>query len=406
MPDEVVIGLQWGDEGKGKLVDEHAASAAAVVRFQGGANAGHTLRSAGNTQVVHQVPSGALRPDTVCILAAGCAVEPAGLREEVTALGLTPQRLVVSPRAQVVLPWHLALDAAEEQLRGPRAIGTTRRGIGPAYAAKAGRWGLTVGEFVDPEARAAALARVRPWTIRWLAALGLGEAAWPAAAALAAWLRPFVADDLAAIQRARRAGMVLFEGQLGIMRDPDRGAYPFVTGASLLPPAALLGPAARVLGVAKPYITVVGEGTFPTEARPEEASMLRAQGGEYGATTGRPRRVGWLDLPALRYAVSASGATHLAVQMKVAGLAGLERIPVCVRYAGWDEAAGYPQPHMLPTVRPVYEEWPAPVGPEGSLAFAQRMASGCGLPLAYVGTGPERGAFLTPESAETLAFAP
>ncbi len=389
--DEVVIGLQWGDEGKGKVVDERAAGSAAVVRFQGGANAGHTIVAGGVRHVLHQVPSGALQDGVACIIGAGCVVEPAALRAEVEALGLTPERLTVSPRAQVLLPWYRALDAAEEALRAGQPIGTTQRGIGPAYAARAGRWGLTVGPFVDEDARAERLAGVRPWMERWLTALGLDAPAWDEAAELARWLQPFVADDLAAIARARARGPVLFEGQLGLMRDPDRGAYPFATGASVLPPAALLPPGTRVLGVAKPYVTMIGGGPLPTEAPPEEAALLREAGGEYGATTGRARRVGWLDLPALRYAARAAGATDLCLQMKTGGLVALGRVPVCVRYAGWDEAAGYPLPHQMARVEPVYEDWPAPLSSAGALELARRIAAAVGLPLAYLGTGPGRG---------------
>jgi adenylosuccinate synthase len=396
--DEVVLGLQWGDEGKGKFVDERASRHAAVVRFQGGANAGHTVVVHGRTQVLHQVPTGALHSGVCCVIAAGCAVDPQTLRREVESLGLEPGRLVVSPRAQVVAPWHTDIDGAEEALRGAGAVGTTRRGIGPTYAAKAGRWGLTVGAFVDPSARAATLDAARPWLTRWLTALGLpaARAHWPEAAALAAWLQPFVADDLEALRQARRRGSILFEGQLGLLRDPDRGAYPFVTGASLLPPAALLPHGARIFGVAKPYVTMVGAGPFPTEVFGEAATALRTAGGEFGATTGRPRRVGWLDLPALRYAARATGATDLAVQVKREALAALDAVPVCTEYAGWDEASGYPLPHQLAAVRPVYTAWPVPRDDAGAVAFAERMAAAVGLPLTYVGTDAARGAHVEP----------
>jgi adenylosuccinate synthase len=384
-----VLGLQWGDEGKGKVVDERAAGKAAVMRYQGGANAGHTLVVDGRRLALHQLPAGALRPDVRCIIGAGCAVDPLRLREEVdslTAAGwpLSPRRLCVSARAQVVLPWMPRVDAAEEALRGDRPIGTTGRGIGPAYAAKAGRWGLTVGALVDPEARAERLAASSAWIERWRAALGLAPEAEQDLAEAAAWLRPFVGDDLAAIRRA--GGEVLLEGQLGVMRDPDRGAYPFVTGASVLPPAALVPPGSRVIGVAKPYVTVVGEGPLPTEAPAERAEALRRLGGEFGATTGRPRRCGWLDLPALRYGALAAGATHLAVT-KCDVAATLGEVPVCVRYDGWDERAGYPLTHALPGTRPVYETWST----ADPLALARRMAEAAGLPLAYVGTGAGRG---------------
>ena len=391
MANTVVVGLQWGDEGKGKLVDEWAPRHAAVVRFQGGANAGHTVVVDGRRHVLHQVPSGVVHPESVAVIGAGCVVDPGALRDEVNALGLEPGRLSVSPRAHVVLPWYRDVDAAEEDLRGQGAVGTTRRGIGPAYAAKAGRWGLTVGQFVDEAARATQLRTAGPWVDRWQAALGIRPSPWAEAAALARWLAPFVRDDLGAIDAAAARGPVLFEGQLGVMRDPDRGMYPQVTGGSLLPTAALVGPDPRVVGVAKPYVTSVGGGPLPTEVAAPLGERIRTLGGEFGATTGRPRRVGWLDLPALRYAARAAGATQLAVQMKVDALAGLEEVPVCVAYRGWDERHGYPQTHQIAAIEPVYEAWPLDPDGSGCVAFARRMAEAIGRPLAYVGTGPARG---------------
>ena len=392
---EAIVGLQWGDEGKGKVVDERAAGAAAVARFQGGANAGHTLSVAGRRFALHQVPSGALHEGVLCVIGAGCAVDPLRLRAEVEALAaqgiaLNPGRLVVSGRAQVVLPWMPDIDAAEEDLRAGDPIGTTRRGIGPAYAAKAGRWGMTVGMLIAPHARRARLETILPWTGRWLGALGLpapGPDILDALAEAAHWLAPFVGDDLSALAAAREKGRVLLEGQLGVMRDPDRGCYPYVTGASVLPPAALMPPGARVLGVAKPYVTLVGEGPLPTEASAPDSARLRDLGGEYGATTGRPRRCGWCDLPAMRYAARAAGATHLAVT-KCDLLAALGEVPVCVAYEGHDERLGYPSPQALADVRPVYQRWRGNVSPE---LFARRVAQAVGLPLAFVGVGPHRG---------------
>lgn len=392
---EAILGLQWGDEGKGKVVDERAAGAAAVVRFQGGANAGHTLTIAGAGFALHQVPSGALRDGVLCVIGAGCVVDPLRLRAEVQVLAdqgiaLGPERLLVSGRAQVVLPWMPDVDAAEEVLRGRSPVGTTRRGIGPAYAAKAGRWGLTVGALAQPQALRARLDTILPWVERWIRAVGLpapGNEWISALAEAGAWLQPFVGDDLTAMAAARGRGRVLLEGQLGLMRDPDRGCYPFVTGASILPPAALLPAGARVIGVAKPYVTVVGEGPLPTEASAAAADRLRQLGGEFGATTGRPRRCGWCDLPALRYAALATGATHLAVT-KCDLLPALDAVPVCVAYEGYDERLGYPGPEARGGVRPVYEEWNGRVAPE---AFARRLAEAIGLPLAFVGLGPGRG---------------
>lgn len=395
MGDVVVLGLQWGDEGKGKLVDELAAEATAVVRFQGGANAGHTVWVDGRSVVLHQVPTGALRPAVRCIIAAGCVVDPRALRSEAEDLGLEPgERLLLSTRAQVVLPWFPAIDAAEEALRGAARVGTTGLGIGPAYAAKAARWGLTVAQWTAAASDPARLGQPAGWARRWLTALGAGGAAWSADdGAAAAWLQSCSGDDLAAIAVARQRGMVVFEGQLGLMRDPDRGVYPFTSGGPVLPPLGLVAPGARVLGVAKPYVTAVGAGPLPTEVVGAAAALLREQGREFGATTGRPRRVGWLDLPALRYAVQAGGATALALQMKLDGLRALGRMPVCVRYAGWDERDGYPQAEDLTYVRPVYAEWDPYADPR---ELARRIADAAQVPLAYVGTGAARGAALWP----------
>ncbi len=388
--DLVVLGLQWGDEGKGKIVDEAADRAAAVVRYQGGANAGHTVVVAGRPFALHQLPVGALHPGVACVIGAGCAVDPVALRAEVAQLEAAgipvAERLVVSGRAQVVLPWMRDIDGAEEALRS-QPVGTTRRGIGPTYAAKAGRWGLTVSMLTDPAARAPALASIQPWTVRWLSALGLPAPAADGWAEVADWLAPLVGDDISAIAAARARGRVLFEGQLGLMRDPDRGMYPFTTGASILPPAALVGRNTPVLGVVKPYVTLVGGGHLPTEADAAEAEVLRLEGGEFGATTGRPRRCGWLDLPAARYAVRATGATALAVtKCDLAVRRG--ELPVCVGYEGWDPAQDYPPAHRLVDVRPRYERWTVGGDP---VALARRIAAAVGLPLAYVGTGPERG---------------
>ncbi len=391
---DVVVGLQWGDEGKGKVVDELAGGAAAVLRYQGGANAGHTIRAGGAAVALHQVPSGALRPGVRCIIGAGCAVDPWLLREELAALEAAGHalpagsRLVVAPRAQVVLPWMRVLDGMEEALRGDDPVGTTGRGIGPAYAAKAGRWGLQVGAFVEDTAREKRLRAIAPWRRALGAAFAVAaDREVPGAASIAAWLRPYVGDDLTALAEAGATGRVILEGQLGIMRDLDRGAYPYTTGTTVLPPAALAPRGGRVIGVAKAYVTAVGGGPLPTEADPADQERLRALGAEFGATTGRPRRCAWLDLPALRYAVRAAGATCIAVT-KADVAAALGEVPVCLRYEGWDERRGYPLAHELSAVRPVYERWSLAGGP---LPFARRVALAAGAPLAYVGTGPARG---------------
>jgi adenylosuccinate synthase len=326
MPCTVVVGAQWGDEGKGKIVDALSAKADVVARYQGGPNAGHSVIHRGETIVLHLVPSGILHPGCRCLIGNGVVLDPFKLREEVEQLEArgvpASEHLGVSPGAHLILPYHLAVEAVSE--RGPGAIGTTGRGIGFAYRDKAARVGLRVSDLFDREGFVEQVDRNLAHSRREYpdAELGglSGEGLFDSLAGVAAWLAPRVCDVSAELHEALRAGRsVLLEGAQGTLLDVDHGTYPFVTssaaGAAGAPQGVGLGPTAvdEVIGVTKAYATRVGNGPFPTEMPDAEAARLREAGEEYGATTGRPRRCGWLDLPALRYAARVNGLTRLVV---------------------------------------------------------------------------------------------
>ena len=338
----IVVGAQWGDEGKGKIVDLLTEKARMVVRWAGGANAGHTLVVDGKKYVTRLIPSGVLRSGVTCVLGEGMVVDPTVLCEEIRtfrAQGFLSreQDLVVAARAHLTLPYHRELDRLREERPGPGNIGTTRKGIGPTYESKAARIGLRVGDLFRPERfRAAArAARSRRW-----------RPAWPRSAApprtrrrsptrylaLAEELRPYVGDASRFVHDAIvRGENVLFEGAQGVLLDIDHGTYPFVTSSSTTAGGACaglgIGPTAidTVLGIAKAYATRVGGGPFPTELGDATGDLLRKRGNEFGSVTGRPRRCGWLDLPALRLAVRISGIEGLALT-KLDVLAGLDRV--------------------------------------------------------------------------------
>jgi adenylosuccinate synthase len=346
MPCTVVVGAQWGDEGKGKIVDALAAGADVVARYQGGPNAGHSVIHRGETLVLHLVPSGILHAGRRCLIGNGVVIDPQRLREEVAKLesrGVPASRqLGVSSAAHLILPYHRAVEASFE--RGPSAIGTTGRGIGFAYRDKAARTGLRVSDLFDGEYFVAQvdrnLARLRleyPEAAVELAAMG-GERLRVELAEVTAWLRPLVTDvgeELhAALVQGRR---VLLEGAQGTLLDLDHGTYPYVTSspasAAGAPLGVGLGPRAvdQVVGVTKAYATRVGHGPFPSEMPEREASRLREAGEEYGATTGRPRRCGWLDIAALRYAARVNGLSQLVVT-KLDVLDGFDEVRVAVGY--------------------------------------------------------------------------
>jgi adenylosuccinate synthase len=369
----VVVGAQWGDEGKGKIVDIYSQHADMVVRYAGGANAGHTLVVAGKKTVLRLIPSGVLHPGPRIVLGQGTVIDPEVLLAEIALLrdscGLTPERLTVSDRAHLVLPQHMQLDALGE--RGKHAIGTTKRGIGPAYQDKVARRGLRVCDLRDPARFREKLARNlegwEPFARAYGERLPTVDEVAGKYLTLAAELLPFVGNAGRAVDSAVRDKLhVLLEGAQGTMLDVDHGTYPFVTSSNAVAGGAAIGagigPTAidRVVGITKAYTTRVGEGPFPSELFGEAGEALRKAGQEFGAVTGRPRRCGWLDLPALRYAVRVNGIDTLAMT-KLDVLCGLDAIKLCVAYELDGERLDEPPPDAedLGRITPVYETLPS-----------------------------------------------
>src|SRR5499427_4956749 len=373
----VVVGAQWGDEGKGKVVDLLTENSEVVVRWAGGANAGHTLVVDGHKYVTRLIPSGILRPAVTCVLGEGMVIDPATLVEEIAAFRRQgfmqrDEDLVVAERAHLTLPYHKEIDRLREER--PGNIGTTRRGIGPTYESKASRIGIRVGDLLRPKRFRALLERNAAVVTPVLAELG-GAAPDVAAIeatylALAEQIRPFVGDASRFVHEAvRRDAKVMLEGAQGVLLDLDHGTYPFVTSSSTTAGGACaglgIGPTAidTVLGIAKGYATRVGGGPFPTELADATGDLLRKRGNEFGSVTGRPRRCGWLDVPALRLAIRAAGIEGLALT-KLDVLAGLGRVRICtgyrVRGATVDEMPL--DSDDLAAAEPIYEDlegWPS-----------------------------------------------
>ena len=374
----IVVGAQWGDEGKGKIVDLLTERANMVVRWAGGANAGHTLVVDGKKHVTRLIPSGVLRAGVTCVLGEGMVVDPTVLVEEVRgfrAQGFLAhhKNLVVAARAHLTMPYHREIDRLRDE-RPENTIGTTRKGIGPTYESKAARTGVRVGDLLHPERFRGQLARQIEHLMPLLTALGgaVPDATEIAAhyLALADELRPYIADASKLVHDAIvRGDNVMFEGAQGVLLDIDHGTYPFVTSSSATAGGACaglgIGPTKidTVLGIAKGYATRVGGGPFPTELTDATGDLLRKRGNEFGSVTGRPRRCGWLDVPALRLAVRTSGIEGLALT-KLDVLAGLERVRICTGY----RLGGATVDEMpldiddLAAAEPVYEDldgWPA-----------------------------------------------
>jgi len=419
MPCTVVVGAQWGDEGKGKIVDALAERADVVARYQGGPNAGHSVIHRGETLVLHLIPSGILHAGRRCLIGNGVVIDPLRLREEVTQLearGVAASRqLGVSGSAHLILPYHRAVEASFE--RGPSAIGTTGRGIGFAYRDKAARTGLRVSDLFDGGHFTAQvdrnLSRLRleyPEAAAELAAMS-GAALHRELAEVATWLEPLVTDvgdELAeALGRGRR---VLLEGAQGTLLDLDHGTYPFVTSSAAsaagAPLGVGLGPSTvdEVVGVSKAYTTRVGHGPFPSEMPAAEASRLREAGEEYGATTGRPRRCGWLDIPALRYAARVNGLTRLVIT-KLDVLDEFDEVRVAEGYErGGAPVAGFPAAaRELERCAPVWRSfpgWKQSTGaartwsdlPRAARDYLEWIEEQVGVPIRSVSVGAERAA--------------
>jgi adenylosuccinate synthase len=417
VPATVVVGAQWGDEGKGKIVDLLAQSSDVVCRYQGGPNAGHTIIVEGETFKIRQVPSGVISGKT-SVIGAGCVVDPEVLLAELDDLcarGIDPSVVVVSGNAHLIMPWHVAIDQASERRLGKLQIGTTRRGIGPAYADKAARIGIRVQDLLDPKILRqkikTALAEKNVWLERVYEVDGFELEEMSARYAVyAERLAPYVGDVSLLVDRALREDReVLFEGAQATLLDLDHGTYPFVTSsnpvASGAPTGVGIGPTRidRVIGVAKAYVTRVGEGPFPSEIEGPDQARLRDLGGEFGTVTGRERRCGWLDLVALRYAVRINGLSSLALT-KLDVLSSFAQLPVCVRYRLRDgsETADFPAHQSdFHHARPVWERlegWQQPLDAASSVdelpAAARRyvdfVASELDTPVELVGVGAAR----------------
>jgi adenylosuccinate synthase len=425
MPNVVVIGAQWGDEGKGKVVDLLTEHAQVVVRFQGGNNAGHTLVVGGQKTVLHLIPSGILHEGKKCVIGNGVVVDPTVLMKEVDALKARgflsdSAQLQISANAHVIFPWHRHLDLLREKSRGGGAIGTTGRGIGPAYEDKVARRGIRVRDLLD-EARLRRRVKERLASVHeelaWLARAARAEEPLlhedevvNEYAALGKKLKPYVTDTgLYLAQQVAKGTRMLFEGAQGTLLDVDHGTYPFVTSSNCVAGNAAsgsgLGPTAidRVMGITKAYTTRVGGGPFPTELDDALGERLRKVGDEFGATTGRPRRCGWLDMVVLRFAVRVNGLWGLALT-KLDVLSGLPTVKVCTSYEldgeRVDELPG--DLEDLSRAKPVYEElpgWEQKLAgartledlPPTALRYVQRVEELSGVPVVCISVGADRG---------------
>jgi adenylosuccinate synthase len=419
MPATVIVGAQWGDEGKGKIVDLLAQESDLVCRYQGGPNAGHTIVRDGETFALHHVPSGILYSGKICVVGAGCVIDPGLLVEELDELearSVSTDGLRISGNAHLIMPWHVAIDSTSERRLGRLRIGTTRRGIGPAYADKAARLGIRVQDILDSKILRqkfeTALTEKNALIDEPLEAADLADRMEECAVRL----RPYVADTSLLVERALQEGKkVLLEGAQGTLLDLDHGTYPFVTSSNPTAGAAAtgvgIGPTRieQVLGVAKAYVTRVGEGPFPTEIEGPDQDRVRELGHEYGTTTGRERRCGWLDLVGLRFAARVNGMTSLALT-KLDVLSAFDQLPVCVRYRLPDgsETDEFPAHQSdFHHARPVYETLPgwrepldgvSEVGdlPEAARRYVEFVEESLGLPVTMIGTGAERERVVTP----------
>jgi len=416
MANTILIGAQWGDEGKGKIIDVLTDQADVVVRTQGGNNAGHTVHISGQKYILHLVPSGILRKKKVCVIGNGVVVDPVSLVEEIEGLrklGIKIDgNLFLSETAHLVFPYHRELDAQRETLKGKNKIGTTKRGIGPAYGDKAARTGLRVLDLINHERFRTQLEVKIKENNEILKAFGATPLSFKQVhqqyRAAGDYLKPFVANTVILLHEAVRRGKdILFEGAQGTFLDIDHGTYPFVTSSTTTAGGACTGSGIpphrmdRVVGVMKAYTTRVGEGPLPTE-NAEIADMLHAMGREFGATTGRPRRCGWFDAVATRHACMVNGIDELAVT-NVDGLDSVRKIMVCVAYRANGRRYDYVpnDSEILSRCEPVYEEfpgWQTPIDkarkwkdlPSKTRSYLQTIAKLTGAKLAIVSVGPGR----------------
>ncbi len=413
-----IVGINWGDEGKGRMVDLLTENYDVVVRFQGGGNAGHTVINESGKFALHLLPSGIFRKGVVNILGNGVAVDPESLwkeMEEVMDQGvpLTPENLKISDRASLLLPWHRDLDELEEMRLADKKYGSTKQGIAPFYSDKYQKKTVLAGELLHPEKMKAHLEHLMEWKNLTLTRVYGAEGY--TMEKLQAWMdsfcqkiRPYICDTGAFLKEAQKAGKsILFEAQLGSLRDLDYGIFPYTTSSNTLAAYAPIGsglPSAKiddVVGVVKAYSTCVGEGPFVCEMFGEEAEALREAGFEYGAKTGRPRRVGPIDIVATRYGVEVQGATEVALT-KLDVLSYLDKIPVCTKYIlDGKETDRFPFPSALSDAKPVIEYfkgWKTDISsvrrwedlPKSAQDYVLFIEKEIGCPITYVSVGPER----------------
>jgi adenylosuccinate synthase len=417
MANTIIVGLQWGDEGKGKIVDYLTESSDIVARAQGGANAGHTVINNGMKYILHLIPSGVLWPDKMCVIGNGVVIDPIGLLEEMDTLRaqgvkITPDNLVISESAHLTMPYHKSLDLAREKRRGVNKIGTTGRGIGPCYADKIERQGLRVTDLRDPSKLEQEITWRAELHNQELESTGFGRVdvadVVRQITAAAERLRPHIANTAVYLHNAMTSGKsVLFEGAQGTYLDIDHGTYPFVTSSNTTAGGACTGSGVsprkieKVVGVAKAYTTRVGEGPFTTE-NAGISDMLHDMGREFGATTGRARRCGWLDAVLLRYAVMVNGCDELAIT-NLDGLDGLDKVSICARYRLDGKEIDHPPVTIaeLERCEPIYEEldgWKQDISgmtnyadlPAKAKAYLKRLGELSGAPVALLGVGPSR----------------
>lgn len=418
MPVTIIVGAQWGDEGKGKITDMLARESDFVARYQGGNNAGHTVVVGGQTFRLHHIPSGILYRGVTCVLGNGMVINPGHILEEMDSLAsrgadISPERLKISGKAHLIMPYHIALDGAGEQAMGQKAIGTTKRGIGPAYADKAARRGLRAQDMLEEDfpqkVREAVMEKNIVLEKLYSQPPLDAEAVAEEFSIYAERLRPYIADVSLLLDEACRAGKaILCEGAQGTLLDIDHGTYPYVTSSSPAAGGALtglgLGPRCveRVIGVVKAYQTRVGSGPFPTELHDEIGDRLVEVGHEYGTTTGRRRRTGWIDMVALRYAARINSLSELAIT-KLDVLGGIGTLKICLAYRCRGELLEHfpASTSVLEECEPVYEEmpgWKEDIAeakkwddlPSAAQNYIRRIETLAGLQATFISVGPER----------------
>jgi adenylosuccinate synthase len=430
MPGLVLVGAQWGDEGKGKVTDLLAERADAVIRYQGGNNAGHTIVRGDEVFKLHLIPSGILYPGTHCLIGNGVVLDPQVITEEISALHqrrVDMTNLKISANAHLIMPYHRLLDHAGEARLGKLQIGTTRRGIGPCYADKASRLGIRMQDLLDEKIlrqKIAAAMEPKRQLLRPFAKdpeLDL-HTMTEEYGRLGHRLEPYIADTTRIVWDALdRQGLVIFEGAQGTLLDIDHGTYPFVTSSNPIAGAACVGAGVgprdidEVWGIAKAYTTRVGAGPFPSELDNELGERIREAGGEFGTTTGRPRRCGWLDLVALRYAVRLNSLTGIAIT-KLDALTGIDPLGVAVRYVGPEGATfdtfPYPQSIIHKAEAELVElpGWDEDIThvrsldelPAAARSYLDFIAEGLGIPIVLVGVGPGRDQVIRTGAAPSL----